>query len=110
MAESEPVSNEQPLELIEVEVAVAWPEQQVSVHVKVRRGATLADAIEASGLAERFPQLDIAPDRLGVFGELRKPDAAVHAGDRVEIYRALQADPKEVRREMARLRAEAKNK
>lgn len=110
MAESESVRNAPALESIDVEVAVAWPEQQISVHVQLPQGATLADAIDASGLAERFPQFEIAPDRLGIFGELRKPDAPVQAGDRVEIYRPLKADPKEVRREMARRKAEAKER
>ena len=88
-------------ELIEVEVAVAWPQQQVSVMVCVPEGATVGDAVEKSGLAERFPDLQIEPDRLGVFAELRKPSDPVQAGDRVEIYRPLKADPKEIRREMA---------
>ena len=88
--------------LIEVEVAVAWPEVQVSVSLQLPQGATVADAISASGLAERFPELEISPDRLGVFAELRRPEDVLKPGDRVEIYRPLKADPKEIRREMAR--------
>ena len=56
MASSEPTADEQTPELMDVEVAVAWPEQQVSVHVRLPQDATLTDAIDASGLAERFPQ------------------------------------------------------
>lgn len=110
MASSEPTADEHTPELMDVEVAVAWPEQQLSVHVRLPQDATLTDAIDASGLTERFPELEIAPDRLGVFGELRKPESTVKAGDRVEIYRPLKADPKEVRREMARRKAEAQKK
>ena len=88
--------------LIEVEVAVAWPEVQVSVPLQLPQGATVADAVSASGLVERFPELEISPDRLGVFAELRKPEDVLQPGDRVEIYRPLKADPKEIRREMAR--------
>ncbi|MEM7054405.1 MAG: RnfH family protein [Pseudomonadota bacterium] len=91
--------------LLEVEVAVAWPKHQVSVTVQLPQGASVADAIVASGLAERFPELEISPERLGVFAELRKPDDLLQTGDRVEIYRPLTADPKEIRREMAQRKA-----
>lgn len=89
---------------ISVEVAVAWPELQVVVPLTLADGSTVADAIEASGLRERFPDLEISPERLGVFADRRTPDDVLRDGDRVEIYRPLKVDPK-VARKMA---AEAK--
>ncbi|MCA1779351.1 MAG: RnfH family protein [Xanthomonadaceae bacterium] len=83
---------------LQVEVAIAWPELQVVVRLELQAGATVSDAIEASGLGKRFPQLDIRPDRLGVFGEKKRPDHALRNGDRVEIYRPLEVDPKTARR------------
>ncbi|MEM1081562.1 MAG: RnfH family protein, partial [Pseudomonadota bacterium] len=78
---------------ISAEVAVAFPDQQVVVPVTLPAGSTIADAIRESGLAERFPALEISPDRIGVFAELRRPFDPVEDGDRVEIYRLLTADP-----------------
>jgi len=87
-----------------VEVAVAWPELQVIVPLTLEPGATVTDAVRASGLTERFPGLEIADDRLGVFGEKRSPADRLVDGDRVEIYRPLKIDPKEARRRAAKAR------
>jgi len=92
------------IERIRVEVAVAWPELQVLVPVVLERDATLEEAIERSGLRERFPGLEISRQRVGVFAQLRAPDTRLCDGDRVEIYRPLKIDPKEARR----MAAEAK--
>lgn len=89
---------------IHVEVAVAWPELQVIVPLSLERGATIDDAIQGSGLRERFPDLEINPGRLGVFAAVRPPSDKLRDGDRVEIYRPLKVDPKVARR----LAAEAK--
>ncbi|MAS05740.1 MAG: RnfH family protein [Ahrensia sp.] len=89
---------------IDVEVAVAWPELQLVVPVRLAEGATVADAIERSGLRERFPELEINPERLGVFADRRSPGDRLRDGDRVEIYRPLKVDPKVARR----MAAEAK--
>ncbi|MBS3743222.1 MAG: RnfH family protein [Wenzhouxiangellaceae bacterium] len=89
---------------IEAEVAVAWPELQVVIPVELPAGATIADAIECSGIRRRFPALEIDPGRLGVFASLRKPDDPVRNGDRVEIYRPLRIDPKLARRLAAEAR------
>ena len=85
-------------ERIDAEVAVAWPELQVVVPVTLAGGATIEDAIARSGIGQRFPDLEIDPRRLGVFGCLRKPDDPVLEGDRVEIYRPLKIDPRVARR------------
>lgn len=89
---------------LQIEVVVAWPELQVLVPLELERGATVADAIEHSGLGERFPDLEINPERLGVFAERRQPEDPLRDGDRVEIYRPLKVDPKVARR----MAAEAK--
>ena len=87
---------------ISVEVAAALPQRQELVELDLAAGTTVMQAVEASGLAERFPEIEIDPRRLGVFGRLRPPDHPLRDGDRVEIYRPLKVDPKEVRRQRAR--------
>jgi hypothetical protein len=84
-----------------VEVAYAKPEAQVVVPLEVAEGATAAAAIEASGLLGRFPEIELADNRVGIFGKPCPLNHVLRAGDRVEIYRALIADPKEARRQRA---------
>jgi len=86
---------------VKVEVAYARPEEQVIIPVEVEEGATLSSAIERSGILERFPEIDLDKAKLGIFGKLSKPDTALRAKDRVEIYRPLIADPKVVRKQRA---------
>ncbi len=88
-------------ETIEVEVAFALPRTQALVAVRLARGARIADAIAASGLVARFPGLDAAHCRVGIFGRPCERDTPLQDGDRVEIYRELPADPKEIRRRRA---------
>ncbi len=88
-------------ELIEVEVAYARPDVQTILPVKVQAGTTIEEAIRHSGILESFPEIDLARNKVGVFGKLAKLDAVLRPGDRVEIYRALIADPKEARRRRA---------
>jgi putative ubiquitin-RnfH superfamily antitoxin RatB of RatAB toxin-antitoxin module len=68
------------------------------VSLTLARGATLADALAASGLLERHPTLEAGPKSLGIWGRLSAPDAVLREGDRVEVYRPLQVDPMEARR------------
>lgn len=68
------------------------------VAVELAAGATLVDALRASGLLERHPQIDLAVLKVGVWSEIRSLDAPLRERDRVEIYRPLQIDPKEARR------------
>jgi uncharacterized protein len=91
-------------EIIEVALAYAKPEQQIVLPLKVPLGATLGEAIAISGITKRFPEIDLLKNKTGVFGRLRPLEYILHPGDRVEIYRPLVADPKEVRR--ARVRGE----
>lgn len=84
-----------------VEVAYAKPEQQVIIPLTVETGCTARQAVDLSGILNQFPELDADKLDLGVFGKVVRPDTALHHLDRVEIYRPLIADPKEVRRQRA---------
>ena len=74
--------------------------------VAVPVGATLVDALRASGVLERHPQIDLARQAVGIWGRIRALDTPLKDGDRVEIYRPLQVDPKEARRRRQRLQRE----
>ncbi|MFV0478817.1 MAG: RnfH family protein [Parahaliea sp.] len=87
--------------MITVEVAYALPHQQALITVQVAEGSTAIDAVHLSGIEGRFDNLSVDEARLGVFGKAVSPQAVLRAGDRVEIYRPLIADPKEVRKTRA---------
>ena len=74
----------------------------VEVDVDVETGATALAAIRASGLLERFAEIDISSQSIGVWGRVCALETRLHEGDRVEIYRPLVLDPKEARRQRAR--------
>ncbi len=84
---------------IVIDVVYALPGRQVMRRIALPEGSTLADAIRASGLAEEFPEIDSGC--VGIYGKPAAVDAILRDRDRVEIYRPLQADPKEVRRTRA---------
>jgi putative ubiquitin-RnfH superfamily antitoxin RatB of RatAB toxin-antitoxin module len=86
---------------INVEVVYALPVRQEVVRLKLPQGATLQQAIEASGLPQKYPEIDPAKGKFGVYAKLAKPDTVLRDRDRVEIYRPLIADPKEVRKQRA---------
>lgn len=88
---------------LRVEVVYALPDEQVLLALTVEDGATVGQVIERSGIALRFPEIGAAPAAVGIFGKRARLDTPVCDGDRVEIYRALVADPKEVRRARAKL-------
>ena len=86
---------------INVEVVYALRDRQKVAHVQLPEGASVADAIQNSGLLDEFPEIDLASNKLGIWNKLAKADAVLRDKDRVEIYRPLIADPKEVRRQRA---------
>jgi uncharacterized protein len=88
-------------EQIHVEVVYALQNRQKSVKLQLPAGAMLREAVERSGLMAEFPEIDLAGNKFGIWNKLAKPDAALRDNDRVEIYRSLIADPKEVRRQRA---------
>jgi len=87
---------------IRIEVAYATPRQQAIVTLSVDTGTTLLEAIELSAIRSKFPDMERVPAGVGIFGQKVTPDHVLQDGDRVEIYRPLTADPKEVRRERAK--------
>ena len=86
---------------IKVEVVYALGSAADSASVALPERATLREAIAASGILERHPEIDLARQKCGVFGKCRPLDAPLADGDRVEIYRPLALDPKEARRRRA---------
>lgn len=84
---------------IRVEVAYAAPHvQAVAIEVTLDPGATVEEAIRRSGILARFPEIDLARNRVGIFGEPARLNDPLRDNDRVEIYRPLVADPREARR------------
>lgn len=90
-----------PAERITVEVAYATPDEQLILPLTVEPGITVERAIRESGILERFPEIDLQTNKVGVFGKVAKLDAELTDHDRVEIYRPLIADPKEARKKRA---------
>ncbi|MES2818656.1 MAG: RnfH family protein [Pseudomonadota bacterium] len=88
---------------ITVELAYALAERQMLLRLSVPRGTTLRQAVLGCGFDRHFPGLDLTNCPLGIFGKrVADPEAWVLAdGDRVELYRPLIADPKEVRKQRA---------
>ncbi len=83
---------------LSIEVTYALPQRQDSVQLKLSTHSTVQQAIEASGLLQRYPEIDLARNKVGIYGKLIKLDTVLHERDRVEIYRPLIADPKESRK------------
>lgn len=88
-------------ETLNIEVVYARSEKQEVVPLKLSPGATVKQAIESSGLLGKYPEIDLTKNKVGVFAKLSKLDTALRDHDRVEIYRPLIADPKEVRKQRA---------
>ncbi len=85
-----------------VEIVYSLPGQQFVVQVKVPEGAVVQEVIDRSGLLMAHPEIDVGGvNKVGIWNKLAKLDALVRDGDRVEVYRPLIADPKEVRRQRA---------
>lgn len=86
---------------IQIEVIYALPEKQETVLLHLPPGTNLQQAIEASGLIGKYPEIDLVKGKFGIYSKLAKLDTALRDRDRVEIYRSLIADPKEVRKQRA---------
>lgn len=86
---------------LRIEVVYARPEKQTLLKLRVPAGTTVREAARLSGIRGEFPEIDLAVNKLGVFGKKVPADTPVKEGDRVEIYRPLKADPREVRRRLA---------
>jgi putative ubiquitin-RnfH superfamily antitoxin RatB of RatAB toxin-antitoxin module len=86
---------------ITVEVAYALPHEQLIIPLSVLEGCTAEEAVRQSGILDKFPEINLIENKLGIFGKLTKNDTALRHLDRVEIYRNLIADPKAVRKQRA---------
>ena len=88
-------------EMINIEVCYAMADKQELVKVKLAEGANLQQSLEASGLLAKYPEIDLKKNKFGIWNKLSKLDSTLRDRDRVEIYRPLIADPKEVRKQRA---------
>jgi len=87
---------------MEIEVVHATPEKQVLIKIEVPAGTTVAEAVELSGIRAEFPTLEVSPGSVGIFSQKVGLEHVLRSGDRVEIYRPLLADPKEMRKQRAK--------
>ena len=87
---------------IAVEVVYAVPLAQTVVELNLEEGSTVEDAVTASGILDRHPELDLGSCRLGIWGRAAPRSQVLKHRDRLEIYRPLAADPKQVRRSLAK--------
>lgn len=86
---------------LKIEIVYAQAAEQTLLSLQVEAGTTVQQAIEASGMLAKHPEIDLAKNKLGIFAKLTKPDVVLRDRDRIEIYRPLLADPKEVRKKRA---------
>ena len=83
---------------MQIGVAYSEPTQQIWMTIDVPEQTTVRDAIESSGIIKMFPHIDLTVQKVGIFGKVVKPEAALRPGDRVEIYRPIICDPQTIPR------------
>ncbi len=86
---------------ISYEVAYGLPHKQTLLHCQINEGVTLKEAIEASGILKRHSDIDLETNKVGIWSRNAKLTDILRDGQRIEIYRPLLADPKEIRRRRA---------
>ena len=86
---------------IMIEVSYALPKKQIIIPVLVPKDISVKEAIELSGMLKKFEEINLDSNQVGIFGKLTTLDKALRDRDRIEIYRPLIADPKEIRRKRA---------
>ena len=91
-------------ETIRVSVAYARPHEHFWRDLDVPTGSTCLDAIRVSGVLDDFPDIDLARNKVGVFGHIAPLEQRLHEGDRVEIYRSIRIIPENLQRKRYRLR------
>lgn len=89
------------MERLRIEVVYALPDAQHVLVVGLAAGSTVADALQASRICAQHPEIDLSRQEVGIFGRRVRLNHPLRQGDRVEIYRALVADPKSTRRRRA---------
>ena len=92
-------------ETMRAQVCYALPDQVFMADIVLPAGATLLQAVKASGVLLKHPEIDMGTQKIGVYGKVKPADTLLRDGDRVEVYRPLQADPKETRRRRAKHKA-----
>jgi len=90
---------------LQVQVCYALRDRQLVLDVTLDSGATIHDAIKASGIVGQVAEIDLTTMRVGIYGKLKELDAPLQDKDRIEIYRPLTADPMESRRRRAAKRS-----
>ena len=93
-----------------IQLCYALPEQAVVIDLDIEFGYTLEQAIAKSGLLAQFPEIDLTQNKIGIYGKLKPLDTIARDGDRIEIYRPLQADPMESRRRRAQHKTRSSKK
>ena len=86
---------------IMIEVSYALPKKQIIIPILVPKDISVKEAIELSGILKKFEEIDLSSNQVGIFGKLTSLDKSLRDHDRIEIYRPLIADPKEIRRKRA---------
>jgi len=89
-------------EKITVELIYIEPNSQHTLKIDLAKGSNIEQAINHSGILERFPEIDLQVNKVGLFSKIKNLDTVLNSGDRIEIYRPLLADPKEARRQRAK--------
>lgn len=79
-------------------VCYAEADRQLWMRIDVPDGSNVGQAISLSGILQQFPEIDLEQQKVGIFGKLTKLDVEIKEGDRIEIYRQITADPKQVKR------------
>ncbi|HIF50511.1 MAG TPA: RnfH family protein [Thiotrichaceae bacterium] len=102
MLQNESISNETTSnDSISIELIYIEPSSQNCLKLDVTKGSDIHQVIRRSGLLERFPEIDLQTYKVGIFSKIQSLDTVLQSGDRIEIYRPLQVDPKEARRRRA---------
>ena len=83
---------------VQVQVCYALPDSIYLHDLTLPAGCTVGQAILASDVLQRHTEINLSTAKIGVYGKLKTMDSIINQGDRVEIYRPLQADPKDSRR------------
>ena len=86
---------------ITIELIYALPEEQTLLTISVKKGTTIEEAIYQSGILEKYPEISLGDSKVGIFSKVTPLSEKLRDGDRIEIYRPLIADPKEMRRKKA---------
>ncbi len=89
-------------ETISVELIYIEPNSQNCLKLNLPKGSNIENAIQVSGLLERFPEIDLNINKVGIFSKIQGLDKVLQSGDRIEVYRPLLTDPKEARRQRAK--------